>query len=111
MSRQVTQISYRRGEYVAGTTALALRTRFWAGRLCGSSPGHGPGDRPGEFARPGAVSLAGWMEAVLGEKAATDHLRVHRHMTVSGHKPQRVVHRFCPQGHHRAHRLRQRGKP
>jgi hypothetical protein len=51
------------------------------------------------------------MEPADGEEAAADHLRVHRHVTIAGRAAQRVVHRPGPQGHHGAHRLRQRGEP
>src|ERR1039458_9587743 len=50
------------------------------------------GDRADERVSPGPVSLAGWMEAVLGEEAAADHLGVLWHVPACGYPAQRVVH-------------------
>ena len=67
---------------------LPLRWRVLRARGAAPSWGSGArnrlGDRPGELAGPGPVSAAGRMEAVLGEEAVADYLRVHRDVPVSG---------------------------
>src|ERR1022692_762352 len=84
--------------------------RAWTGSVW-SGARDCQGDRAGEHVSPGPVSVAGWMEAVLGEEAAADHLGVHWHVPACGYPAQRVVHRPGPQGHHGTHRLRQRREP